>query len=139
MREPPQFTSLNIPYNRLLPLIQNHPDFFWPPPILSDLEQRDRYLRCNYHRDHGHETNRCRTLKFLVEKLIRAIHLKGYLRDSPRPIEGTPITERTTIHSELPSKPRPTINYILEAQPTTSTCPVVRGKSCCEQPQFEPE
>ena len=26
-REPPQFTPLNIPYNRLLPLIQNHPNF----------------------------------------------------------------------------------------------------------------
>ena len=26
-KEPPQFTPPNIPYNRLLPLIQNHPDF----------------------------------------------------------------------------------------------------------------
>ena len=37
-REPPQFTTLNIPYNRLLPLNQNQPDFVWPPPIQSDLE-----------------------------------------------------------------------------------------------------
>ena len=98
-REPPQFTPLNIPYNRLLPLIQNHPNFVWPPPIRSDPEQRDQSLRCDYHRDHWHETNRCQTLKFLVEKLIQAGHLRGYIRDSPC--------------SELPSEPRPTINYIL--------------------------
>ena len=85
-REPPQFTPLNIPYNRLLPLIRDHPDFVWPPPIRSDLEQHDRSLRCNYHMDHGHETNRCQTLKFLVEKLIRAGHLRGYIWDSARPI-----------------------------------------------------
>ena len=104
-REPPQFTPLNIPYNRLLPFIQNHPDFVWPPPIRSDPEQRDRSLRCDYHRDHGHETNRCRTLKFLVEKLIRAGHLRGYLWDSPHPIEAAPITERIAAHSELSFEP----------------------------------
>ena len=69
-REPPQFTLLNIPYNRLLPLIQDHPDFVWPPLIRSDPEQRDLSLRCDYHRDHGHEINRCLTLTFMVEKLI---------------------------------------------------------------------
>ena len=107
------FTLLNILYNRLLPLIQNHPDFVWPPPIRSDLEQHDRSLRCDYHRDHGHETNRCWNMKFLVEKLIRACHLRGYIRDSPRLIEPAPITERITAHSEVLSEPLPTINYIL--------------------------
>ena len=96
---------MNIPYNRLLPLIHNHSDFVWPPPIRSDPEQRDRSLRCDYHKDHGHETNRCRTLKFLVEKLIRAGHLRGYIRDSPHVVEVAPITERIAA--------RPTINYIL--------------------------
>ena len=70
-----------------------------------------------------HETNRCRTLKFLVEKLIRAGHLRGYIRDSPPPIAATPIAatpiaaapiaERIAACSELPFEPRPTINYIL--------------------------
>ena len=47
------------------------------------------------------------------EKLILAGHLRGYIQDSPRPIEATPITEIITACSELPSEPRPTINYIL--------------------------
>ena len=133
-REPPQFTPLNIPYNRLLSLIQNHPDFVWPPPIWSDLEQRNRSLRCDYHKDHGHETNRCRTLKFLVEKLIRTGHLRGYPQDSPHLIEAAPIAEIIAARSELPSEPRPTINLYWEAQSTISISPVVRGKRCYEQP-----
>ena len=48
-----------------------------------------------------------------MEKLIRAGHLKGYLWDSPRPIEAAPITKRTSVCSDLLSKPQPTINYIL--------------------------
>ena len=48
-----------------------------------------------------------------MEKLIRARHLRGYLRDSPPSIEAAPITERPTARLEVPSEPRPTINYIL--------------------------
>ena len=48
-----------------------------------------------------------------MEKLIRAGHLRGYLRDLPRQIEAASITERTVARSELSSEPRPTINYIL--------------------------
>ena len=32
-KEPPQFTPLNISYERLLPLIRDLPDFKWPAPI----------------------------------------------------------------------------------------------------------
>ena len=56
-REPPQFTPLNISYDGLLPLIWDHPDFKWPTPIQSDLAQCNWSLRCDYHRDHRHETN----------------------------------------------------------------------------------
>ena len=31
-KEPPQFTPLNITYDRLLPLIRDLPNFKWPPP-----------------------------------------------------------------------------------------------------------
>ena len=112
-RKPPQFTPLNISYNRLLPLIRDHPDFRWPPPIQSDPEQRNRSLRCNYHRDHGYETNRCRTLKFLVEKLIRVGHLIRYIREPASSVETASVAKRIAASSKLPSEPRPTINYIL--------------------------
>ena len=113
-REPLQFTPLNISYDRLLPLIQDHPDFKWPTPIQSDPAHHNQTLRCDYHRDHGHETNRCQSLKFLVEKLIRARHLKRYVRETTHGAEVAPVVERIAASAGLPSKPRPTINYILD-------------------------
>ena len=104
-REPPQFTPLNISYDRVLLLIRDHPDFVWPLLSRSDPEQRNRSLRCDYHRDNRHETNRCRTLKFLVEKLIRVGHLRGYIRESARPVETAQVAERIVVSSELPSEP----------------------------------
>ena len=58
-REPPQFPPLNITYERLLPLIRDLRDFKWPAPIQTDPSQKNPSMRCNNHRDHGHETNKC--------------------------------------------------------------------------------
>ena len=112
-REPPQFTPLNISYDRLLPLIQDHPDFKWPTRIQSDPAQRNQSLRCDYHRDHRHETNRCRSLKFFVERLIRAGHLRRYIMETIRGAKATPAVKIIATSIELPLEPRPTINYIL--------------------------
>ena len=48
-----------------------------------------------------------------MEKLIRAGHLRGYIRDSAHPIEVAPVAERIEASSKLQSEPQPTINYIL--------------------------
>ena len=32
-------------------------------------------------------------------------HLRGYIRDSPRPIEAAPVVERITTRLELPPEP----------------------------------
>ena len=112
-RESPQFTPLNISYDRLLPLIQDHPDFKWPPPMRENPDQRNRSLRCDYHKDHGHETNRCQSLKFLVEKLIWAGHLRRYIREPTHGTETTPTANKAIAGAEHPSEPRPTINFIL--------------------------
>ena len=75
--------------------------------------QGNRSLRCEYHRDHGHETNHCHSLKFLVEKLIRAGHLKWYLREPTRGPTAAPTVDRAVADIEHASRPRPTINFIL--------------------------
>ena len=68
-------------------------------------------MRCNYHRDHGHETNKCHSLKFLVERLIKEGHLRRYIREVE---EGSaPTADRTTTDIVAPPVPRPAINYIL--------------------------
>ena len=76
-------------------------------------DQRNRSLRCNYHRDHGHETNHCQSLKFLVEKLIRASHLRRYLREPTREATAAPTAGRAIAEIEHDLKPRPTFNFIL--------------------------
>ena len=99
-RDPPQFTPLNISYDRLLPLIRDHPEFKWPPPMRANPDQRNRSLRCDYHRDHDHETNHCQGLKFMVERLTRGT-------------ETAPAANRAIVATEHFSEPRPTINFIL--------------------------
>ena len=76
-------------------------------------DQRNRSLRCDYHRDHGHETNHCQSLKFLIEKLIQAGHLGRYLREPTREATTAPTTDRTVGEIERAPEPRPIINFIL--------------------------
>ena len=56
-REPLQFTPMNVSYERL-PIIRDLLEFKWPALIQMDPSQRNRSLRCDYHIDHGHETDR---------------------------------------------------------------------------------
>ena len=113
MRELPQFTPLNISYEKLLLIISNLPNFKWPTLIQTNPSQRNKSLRCSYHRDHGHETNRCRSLKFLVEKLIKVGHLRRYVKVDDHIEESGQATDRVMAGSTIPSESRPAINYIL--------------------------
>ena len=78
-----------------------------------DPSQRNKSLRCDYHRDHGHKTDRCRSLKFLVEKLIKERHLRRYLREVDQGVESGQPTGRITASPAALSEPRLAINYIL--------------------------
>ena len=49
----------------------------------------------------------------MVEKLIRADHLRRYIRETVRKAEAAPAVERIIANAELPLEPRLTINYIL--------------------------
>nr|CAN65305.1 hypothetical protein VITISV_042319 [Vitis vinifera] len=108
--ELPPLTPLSISYEKLLPMIQDLFDFGWPGPLRTDPTKRDHSKKCAYHKEHGHTTERCRSLHYLVERLIKARHLKQYLRseakvrDAPRNRDsGTPRT---------PVAPKAIINYI---------------------------
>ena len=84
-------------------------------------DQHNKSLRCEYHRDHGHETNHCQSLKFLIEKLIQAGHLRQYLREPTRGATAAPAADRAVADIEHASGPRPTINFILGG-PADSQC-----------------
>ena len=112
-REPLIFTLLNVSYESLLPIIHDLPKFKWLTPIQTDPSQRNRSLRYDYHNDHGHEIDRCRSLKFLVEKLIKAGHLRRYIREIDQGPEPRKDADKIIAGVVAPPKSRPTINYIL--------------------------
>ena len=112
-KDSPQFTALNIAYERLVPIIRNLPDFKWPQPIRASPDQRNKSLHCEYHRDHGHETNQCQSLKFLLEKLIRASLLRRFLREPTRGAAAATTIGRLVAEIEPAPEPRSTINFIL--------------------------
>ena len=108
--ELPPLTPLSILYEKLIPMIQDLSDLRWPGPPRADLTKRDHSKRCAYHKEHGHTTERCKSLHYLVERLIKAGHLKQYLRSEAR-VRDTPQNHdsRTT---RAPVAPKAVINYI---------------------------
>ena len=78
--ERPPLTPLSISYEKLLPMIQSLSEFRWPRPQGTDPSKRDHTKRCVFHKEHGHTMETCRCLHYLVEMLIKAGHLKQYLR-----------------------------------------------------------
>ena len=106
----PPSTPLSISYEKLLPMIQGLSDFRWPRPQGTDPSTRDRSKRCAFHKEHGHTTETCRSLQYLVERLIKAGHLKQYLCSDA----GGKITSQH--HNpgapRAPAAPKAVINYI---------------------------
>ena len=49
----------------------------------------------------------------MVEKLIKAVHLRRYIRETVRVAKVAPAVERITVGAELPPEPWSTINYLL--------------------------
>lgn len=79
-RRPPLIrTSLTMTYEKLLPVIRNLSGFRWPGAIRSNPSERDCNKKCTYHKDHGHTTEACRSLHYLVEDLLKVGHLKQYV------------------------------------------------------------
>nr|CAN69319.1 hypothetical protein VITISV_032662 [Vitis vinifera] len=105
--EMPSLTPLSISYEKLLPMIQGLSDFKWPRPIGTDPSTRDRSRRCAFHKDHGHTTETCRAFQFLVERLIKAGHLKQYLRSDNG---GRDASQHH--NPGAPAAPKAVINYI---------------------------
>ncbi|RVX09839.1 hypothetical protein CK203_013100 [Vitis vinifera] len=100
----------------------------WPRPIGTDPSTRDRSRRCAFHKDHGHTTETCRSFQYLVERLIKAGHLKQYLRSDNG---GRDASQHHNPDPRAPAAPKAVINYITEVHLTRSTTLGERGKNCC--------
>ena len=107
-RPPP--TPFSISYEKLLPMIQGLSNFRWPRPQGTDPSTRDHSKRCVFQKKHGHTTETCRSLHYLVERLINVGHLKQYLRSDAR-VRDTSRNHNSGT-SRIPAAPKAVINYI---------------------------
>ena len=91
-------------------MIRDLSDFRWPESIKVDSAKWDRSKMCVYHKDHNHTTKQCKSLHYLVERLIKVGHLKQYVRATG----GQRETARD-LAAQVPTflaAPRVIINYI---------------------------
>ena len=82
--ELPPLTPLTVSYEKLLPMIRDLSDFRWSGPIRADPAKRDHSKKCAYHKEHRHTTEQCRSLHYLVERLIKTRHLKQFVHSEAR-------------------------------------------------------
>ncbi|RVW31261.1 hypothetical protein CK203_082849 [Vitis vinifera] len=81
-------------------------------PIKIDPTRQDWNRRCSYHKDHDHTIEQCKSLHYLVEKLIKAKYLKQYVRTTRKQREATP---KAIVQAPAsPKAPKVIINYIHE-------------------------
>nr|CAN62496.1 hypothetical protein VITISV_027484 [Vitis vinifera] len=109
----PPLTPLSISYEKLLAYedVQGTClDFRWPKPLGTDPSKRDHNKRCVFHKEHGHTTEICRCLHYLVERLIKAGHLKQYLRLEAGGRDAS--QNHNSGAPRAPAAPKAIINYI---------------------------
>ncbi|XP_020208941.1 uncharacterized protein LOC109793886 [Cajanus cajan] len=73
------YTPLSAPRVHILEEASNNNLLTLPPPGHSP-NNADRSKHCRYHRNHGHTTEECRTLRDRIEELVQAGHLGQYVQ-----------------------------------------------------------
>ena len=68
--------------HQVLEKIKNEPFFKRPNEMVGNLEKRNRNFYYQYHQDHGHTTEDCRSLWDHLDQLIREGKLKYLLHHS---------------------------------------------------------
>ncbi|GFY87521.1 hypothetical protein Acr_05g0011600 [Actinidia rufa] len=76
---------LNAPVAQVLSEIKHEEFVKWPEKIKTDPQKRNRKKYCEFHRDHGHNTEDCFQLKEQIADLIKRGYLRKYVADRPPP------------------------------------------------------
>ena len=104
------------PVHQVLEKVKNESFFKWPNKMVGNPEKRNRNLHCQYHRDHGHTTEDCRSLWDHLDQLVREGKLKQLLHHS----SGLGGQANSRSERETPSRPLlGTINVIFAAPSRT--------------------
>ena len=108
------------PVHQVLEKVKNESFFKWPNKMAGNPEKRNRNLYCQYHRDHGHTIEDCRSLWDHLDQLVREGKLKQLLHHS------SGLGGQTNSRSERENPSRPplgTINIIFVALGIIGSCP----------------
>ncbi|PSR88450.1 Beta-porphyranase [Actinidia chinensis var. chinensis] len=76
---------LNAPVAQVLSEIKHEEFVKWPGKIKTDPQKRNRNKYCEFHRDHGHNTEDCFQLKEQIADLIKRGYLRKYVANRPPP------------------------------------------------------
>ncbi|XP_057471965.1 uncharacterized protein LOC130760604 [Actinidia eriantha] len=76
---------LNAPVAQVLSEIKHEEFIKWPGKIKTDPQKRNRNKYCEFHRDHGHNTEDCFHLKEQIADLIKRGYLRKYVVARPPP------------------------------------------------------
>ena len=108
------------PVHQVLEKVKHESFFKWPNKMVGNPEKRNHNLYCQYHRDHGHTTEDCRSLWDHLEQLVREGKLIQLLHHS----SGLDGQANSRSKRETPSgAPLGTINVIFAAPGRTGSCP----------------
>ena len=108
------------PVHQVLEKVKNESFFKWPNKMVGNPEKRNQNLYCQYHRDHGHTTDDCRSLWDHLDQLVREGKLKQLLHHS----SGLGGQTNSRSERETPSRPPlGIINVIFTAPGKTGSCP----------------
>ena len=106
--------------HQVLEKIKNEPFFKRPNKMMGNPEKRNHNLYCQYHQDHGHTTEDCRSLWDHLDQLVREGKLKQLLHHS----SGRGSQASSESRRDIPSRPPlGTINVIFVALGRTGSCP----------------
>ncbi|XP_023875824.1 uncharacterized protein LOC111988261 [Quercus suber] len=109
------------PVHQILEKIKNESFFRWPNKMIGNLERRNHNLYCQYHQDHGHTTEACRSLWDHLDQLVRDGRLKHLLH----PSSGREGLTGSGPRRDDPSKPPlGTINVVLAVPGRTGSWPL---------------
>ena len=106
------------PVHQVLEKVKNESFFKWPNKMVGNPEKQNRNLYYQYHRDHGHTTEDCRSLWDHLDQLVRESKLKQLLHHS------SGLGGQTTSRPERETPSRPplgTINVIFAAPGKTGS------------------
>ena len=110
------------PVHQVLEKVKNEFFFKWPNKMMGNPENRNRNLYCQYHRDHGHTTEDCKSLWDHLDQLVREGKLKQLLHHS----SGLDGQTNSRPEGENPLRPPlGTINVIFAAPGRTGSCPSI--------------